>query len=473
MDLLAIDAMNKRELVAELKKCGLTSGGNKSQLKIRLRNYFEKTPETVNDGEDDDDDASASGSGEEDTFVRVSRLEREMEEKFAKIDELRRRVQSSTNNGEPSERRNTDTIARRVETGTRVGARGAMHNTRQARVNDRVQDDEQGTSGGARGETVVRVREIMSSAFSFRDVGKSLNTYSGNGDGYTIKKWVNDIERSARMFKWNELQQLTYGKQLLKGLAKKFVRTIDVDSWEELKERLIDQFDEKLSDADVHKMMAERKKSAKVGLQEYLISMCEIGKNNSVQDESIMQYVINGIDDEPRNKTMLYGACTMREFRTKLITYEKFRNSFGQKKEGRRDMRNDAKQTSEKAGTSKRNDGKCYSCGEDGHLSAKCPRKEDGLECFACNEFGHRSTACPNKEKKAMVSKAKAVGDMYKTIRINDCVVSALIDTGCDLNLIREDAAECLEVKYTNDQESLSGLGGKRTTTLGTFTAKV
>lgn len=241
--------------------------------------------------------------------------------------------------------------------------------------------------------------QATSSAFTFRDIEESLSTFGGE-DAYTVTKWIEDTERTARMLKWNDLQQLMYGKRLLKGVAKRFMRSIDVDSWEELKDGLRDQFNVELSDADIHKKLGERKKSSKETLQDYLIAMNEIGKVNNVKEDSIMQYVIDSIDDDPRNKAMLFGATTMREFRLKLIAYEKFRSGFAKKKDVKGEAKGESKQSNERAGPSARKDRRCYGCGEEGHISAKCPDKSKGEKCFACNEFGHRATACPNKEKK-------------------------------------------------------------------------
>jgi nucleolin len=38
---------------------------------------------------------------------------------------------------------------------------------------------------------------------------------------------------------------------------------------------------------------------------------------------------------------------------------------------------------------------KCFKCGKDGHVSAKCPRGDDRV-CFKCNRSGHVSRDCPN-----------------------------------------------------------------------------
>lgn len=44
-----------------------------------------------------------------------------------------------------------------------------------------------------------------------------------------------------------------------------------------------------------------------------------------VDNGSLMQYVIDGIDDRHENKILLYGANTMREFKNKLNVYRTFK----------------------------------------------------------------------------------------------------------------------------------------------------
>ncbi|UYV77504.1 hypothetical protein LAZ67_15001307 [Cordylochernes scorpioides] len=111
---------------------------------------------------------------------------------------------------------------------------------------------------------------------------------------------------------------------------------------------------------------------------------------------------------------------------------------------------------------------KCFNCGKRGHLSRECRFKDLGKKCFNCNSFGHIANQCPTR------SNANALkGRMYKDIKIND-QLQALIDTGCQLNLIRIDQYLAIgSSSFDADNRFISGIGNKRVKLLGKFKADV
>lgn len=146
MDVTEVEAMNKRELVAELKKTGLPSTGKFEALKIRLRNHRE-TVENEEAEENEDDDANdgdrASVSELDNTFVRVNRLEKEVQPKPGEIDALRRNIQSSTIY-KAHIRTRTRSSARAtniVGQAARTSESSAMRNIGLAKVSDRERNE--------------------------------------------------------------------------------------------------------------------------------------------------------------------------------------------------------------------------------------------------------------------------------------------------------------------------------------------
>ena len=136
-------------------------------------------------------------------------------------------------------------------------------------------------------------------------------------------------------------------------------------------------------------MLSQRKMKESESVQEYLIVMRELASRGMIEMEAVFEYVINGINDSPSNKAILYGAKSVSEFKEKLKNYEKMQGyDFSKDKHNRKEV------TYKTAKTNKTTDPRCFNCGAEGHKSKECKHKNLGSKCFKCNEFGHIATNC-------------------------------------------------------------------------------
>ncbi|XP_053667937.1 uncharacterized protein LOC128718332 [Anopheles marshallii] len=313
-------------------------------------------------------------------------------------------------------------------------------------------------------------REARGVSISFKDVQDYLPTFSGTED---VSAWVVEFETSSKLFKWRDLHKLVYAKRVLVGAAKAFVKSIpEVCSWDELKCALVDEFEEKVSSASVHESLRKRKKNAEETYAEYIYAMCELGKKGHVDEESLCEYVVQGIDDKPSNKACLIGTKTVKELKSQIKTYEKLTALIRE-------------QQSKRPGTAKNPEGnkqqtptvsvKCRKCGKTGHFAKDCPNKADGPVCFGCGKPGHRAREC--SEKFSASGNANLIsGDKGGTVtmKIVEKELITLFDTGSQYNLLSEGAQKaigCLSVTPT--EMWFNGFGGKRTAALGTVKSKV
>ncbi|GFW10333.1 transposon Tf2-9 polyprotein [Trichonephila clavipes] len=62
-------------------------------------------------------------------------------------------------------------------------------------------------------------------------------------------------------------------------------------------------------------------------LQEYFLTMRDLSHKVTVDDSSLMDYIIDGIPDSSNNKIILYGSKTFSEFKDKLKIHEIVFNS--------------------------------------------------------------------------------------------------------------------------------------------------
>lgn len=76
----------------------------------------------------------------------------------------------------------------------------------------------------------------------------------------SIKKWVKEFEETATLFKWDDMQKLIFGKKSLTGTAKLYIQSeTGITSWKKLKTALMEEFDIKIADADIHRQLSKRK----------------------------------------------------------------------------------------------------------------------------------------------------------------------------------------------------------------------
>lgn len=345
-------------------------------------------------------------------------------------------------------------------------------------VDDDDDDDEEVSL--AHLQARMRVRKTESFALTFRDIEDSIRSFDGKAE-YPVQKWIADFEEIADITGWNDLQKLIFAKKSLKGLAKLFVQSEKgIKSWSILKRKLKEEFEVKVSSAQIHKILMSRKKGYSESVQEYVLVMREIGNRANIETEVVIQYIIDGIQDDSSNKTILYGARNFSEFKEKVKLYEKIKSSKQSFDQGKK---NEHKYNNDNSRNDRRNTGYheknfrskvqvCYNCGEKNHKSNECPNKNKGVKCFGCNEYGHMANKCPRKNaSNRNVSAIEVVPKNGVTLKIHEVQLTALLDTGSDISALRMDVIEnhFSNIQLEKDLISIRGIGLDKTETLGSF----
>lgn len=154
-----------------------------------------------------------------------------------------------------------------------------------------------------------------SPGFWFRDIEHALNSFSGNDKGQKDEKWLEEFEKFSEMFKWNDLQKLIHAKRLMKDSAKLELGSIKTLTYDDFKRALLHEFGKNLTSNEVHKILESKKKKKDENIRDYTLKMREIGMVNGIDEQSVIHYVINGIDAEHSTKAILYGAKTYDELK--------------------------------------------------------------------------------------------------------------------------------------------------------------
>lgn len=107
----------------------------------------------------------------------------------------------------------------------------------------------------------MQVCEMPRTKFTmtFRDVEDSIRHFGGD-EKYPVNQWIEDIEESARLYGWSDIQKLVFAKKSLKGLAKLFIQgERGITTWKKLRKALKDEFEDTLHSAELHQLLSKRK----------------------------------------------------------------------------------------------------------------------------------------------------------------------------------------------------------------------
>ena len=330
-------------------------------------------------------------------------------------------------------------------------------------------------------------RNVPHPTLTYKDVEDALETFSGDGT-QNLKRWLTNFEETAELCSWTDVQKVIYAKRLLKESAKLFVSfECNVKSWGHLKLALAEEFSTATYSKQSHRELSSAKKKPNETFQEYIYHVLEIASHADIELEARIQYIIDGVPDSEANKSILYGALTIKELRKKFSHYEAQisriktqANNSKQKQTGYGKSNSGPQSTDENQGK------RCYNCGDKRYLGKDCPNKTKGTKCFSCGEYGHVAPICPKNPKKPNSSNLKeqsksrcdavATGDRktYKIVSVNGKEIEAVIDSGNDLHFMRSSCYVRLGAPFLRDNSiSFGVVGAFESRTLGSFDSHV
>lgn len=125
---------------------------------------------------------------------------------------------------------------------------------------------------------------------------------------------------------------------------------------------------------------------------------------------------------------------------------------------------------------------RCFNCGAKSHVSINCPSKDKGTTCFKCNAFGHVASKCTAS---GSASNATMLGTdsnatcsyqkkLCKDVYVGNCKLSALIDSGSDVSLVRvNEYVRFGAPKLSSSTIVFKGIGSEANVTLGETRTKI
>ncbi|XP_033364224.1 uncharacterized protein LOC117242005 [Bombus vosnesenskii] len=298
-------------------------------------------------------------------------------------------------------------------------------------------------------------RACVGSTLSFRDVEDALESFSGD-KGENVERWFESFEEVADTCMWS-------------GSAKIFASfECHARTWHELKRGLVKEFSRKVNSRQVHQKLEETKKESDEACLAYMYRMLEIASHVDMEEETKVEYIVDGIIDDENNKAILYGATSIKELRKRLVMYEEQKSRRAKSIVKPAKTQKNGKPSQSVDAMKKR---RCFICGSEDHLRVKCPERGEGVKCFKCSGFGHIAARCTARPKETCVVSRSEKGKYVKDVSIDGCRFVSLVDTGSDFTFIRADEyARLGSPPLGNCKLRFDGFGSAGNSTWGEFT---
>ncbi|XP_058987852.1 uncharacterized protein LOC131806936 [Musca domestica] len=287
----------------------------------------------------------------------------------------------------------------------------------------------------------------------------------------TSVQFIDKVETLQRLHGWSDETTLFAVHHKMSGVAKMWIDALPVvETWKEFRQQFLKDFPSRVSVADIHRELIARKRNSNESLVEYYYAMLAIGKRGSVDEASILSYIINGLNDSSLTRTLLaMNPQTCSELLRSLenLTIQTY---------ARKQTKNDEDdKTVSVSGGAPTKGVKCFNCNRFGHISTSCPQPLKKPKCSKCAKIGHDASQCKGKGTTvaAMTEESKDYcPPVMKDVTVNGKTYEGFVDTGSDFTLMRKAVVpEGCDMEVTSKR--MKGFGGSIVEVVEMFEANV
>ncbi|XP_037933335.1 uncharacterized protein LOC119668037 [Teleopsis dalmanni] len=220
------------------------------------------------------------------------------------------------------------------------------------------------------------------------------------------------------------------------------------------------------TDADIHMKLMNCSRMTNESHEDFYYRVLAIGHRGLMQDNSINQYILKGLNDYGMQQSLASNLYVTSNDLLVAI---------------RRHLGNAPLRVQQRVDKNIKGENariRCYNCNEEGHVSINCKQPKKRLQCKNCQKVGHTEANCrfvKEPVKKIDKNKISPISGIIKEVQINGMFLTAFIDPGSSMSLIRKSYATIFrgEIPYTG--RALQGMfgGGYECTTQLNITLRI
>ncbi|XP_063634795.1 uncharacterized protein LOC134805417 [Cydia splendana] len=309
--------------------------------------------------------------------------------------------------------------------------------------------------------------------------------------------WLKKVNECAAVYGWDERTTTHFAMQKLQGLAKTWYESLNtiLFSWQEWQAKLLDAFPCDQNYGQILEDMLKRKSKFNEPIEVYYYEKLSLVNQCDIVGKRAADCIIHGITDRTLRSGALALRCTHPD---QLLPFLMSYKESSQISSDRYHVRNrtmgntfvGGNSTAQpKPGLKPGQQSGCYNCKEPGHSYLYCTKPI--IKCTKCNRIGHTAEKCFTKNSVPGDKLTSSNTTVPKVMKINlvdsdvtsrpsskyfkDVVVqgrtlTAFIDFGSQLTLIRESTVKELGISHDHIPTLMKGFGNGLTMSLGSLT---
>ena len=154
---------------------------------------------------------------------------------------------------------------------------------------------------------------------SLRDAADTLPKYQGDDPAKPVQEWTRAIGHKITAFRWSQLEGYIAATGALEGSARRWADSHpEINSWNELKERIEQEVSSKTSPAQSTERMSTRRCKKEESAVDFFFEMKALGHQVAMQERDVLRYIIKGVTDDEAKQVMLCSSRTYEELCDRL-----------------------------------------------------------------------------------------------------------------------------------------------------------